>query len=110
MKQKPSKKVPVRRESDGAELSIKIAPFGLTAERAASLAQTITKHRAVQKFLAGTRNRLLTLDLLDPPISTSSRTASRSTAPMWWCGTVRTLRTTSATSPRASTAIASART
>ena len=70
MKPKPKKPAGKAREkvnkSDG-ELDLKITSFGITAESAHSLAQTVGRHRSVQEFLRGTRHRLLTFELLDAP-------------------------------------------
>jgi hypothetical protein len=52
---------------ESEELSLKIQSFGPTLEQVQVLAQTIMRHRAIQKYLAKTRHRLLSIDLLDPP-------------------------------------------
>lgn len=69
---KPKSKKPVgnargKGNKPDGELALKITSFGITPERANSLAQTVGKHRAVQQFLRGTRHRLLTFELLDAP-------------------------------------------
>jgi hypothetical protein len=56
----------------GDGLTVTIKPFGPTPEKMQSLAQTLPAHRAVQQELAGTRHRLLRIDLLDPPEETKS--------------------------------------
>jgi hypothetical protein len=62
-------KTAARRKASGADsekLGIKIQPFGPTPERMQALAATLTRHRAVQKYLAKTRSRLIRVDLLEP--------------------------------------------
>ncbi|MGH8526673.1 MAG: hypothetical protein ACREXY_21430, partial [Gammaproteobacteria bacterium] len=49
------------------ELSVKIQSFGPSAEQVQALAQSVTKHPTIQKYLAKTRHRLLRIDLLDLP-------------------------------------------
>ena len=71
---KPKSKKPTGKTRDklnnrDGELALKITSFGITAERANSLAQTVGKHRSVQKYLRETRHRFLTFELLDAPES-----------------------------------------
>src|SRR3954454_22824181 len=47
-------------------LTVTILPFGPTPEKIQSLAQSISRHQAMQRELSGTRSRLLRVDLLDP--------------------------------------------
>jgi hypothetical protein len=62
-----SKRIRSQRASAGDnELEVRFAPFGTTPEQIEAIAQKITKHRAVQAFLAKTRHRLVRVDLLDP--------------------------------------------
>ena len=49
------------------ELSVTIERFGPSPEQVKALAQSVTKHPAIKKYLAKTRHRLLRIDLLDPP-------------------------------------------
>ena len=54
-----------RRDSRPDEIVVKTSAFGITAERAVALARSVTKHRAVVKFLGRSRNRLLSFEILD---------------------------------------------
>ena len=54
-----------RRDSRPDDVVVKTSAFGITAERAAALALSVTKHRAVVKFLGRSRNRLLSFEILD---------------------------------------------
>jgi hypothetical protein len=54
-----------RRDSRPDDVVVKTSAFGITAERAAALARSVTKHRAVVKFLGRSRNRLLSFEILD---------------------------------------------
>jgi hypothetical protein len=56
--------------SAGGDIQLKIQPFGPKPEDMAALAQAVMKHKAVQKRLAKTRNRLLRIDLIEPPEET----------------------------------------
>jgi hypothetical protein len=47
------------------KLGIKIRPFGPTPDEIEVLARSVTRHRAVQAYLAKTRSRLLRIDLLE---------------------------------------------
>jgi Copper amine oxidase, enzyme domain len=51
--------------ADGQELSIKIQSFGPTPEQMQALARNVTRHRAVQSYVARTRFRLLRIDLFE---------------------------------------------
>lgn len=53
--------------TEGEDILVEIQPFGPTPEQVQALAQTVTRHQAVQEYLAETRYRLLRIDLLDPP-------------------------------------------
>lgn len=48
-----------------ADLIVKTNAFGITPERAAVLARSITRHRGVAKFLGRSRHRLLSFEILD---------------------------------------------
>jgi hypothetical protein len=52
---------------DGGDIRFKFESFGPTPEAIAALGQAVMKQKAVQARLAKTRNRLLRIDLLDPP-------------------------------------------
>jgi hypothetical protein len=52
--------------AEGKKLGIKIQSFGPTPEQVQALARSVTRHRAVQSYLAKTRSRLLRVDLLEP--------------------------------------------
>jgi hypothetical protein len=52
--------------AEGKKLGIKIQSFGPTPEEVQALARSVTRHRAVQSYLAKTRSRLLRIDLLEP--------------------------------------------
>jgi hypothetical protein len=56
----------------GEGLTVTVKPFGPSPEKIQSLAQTLSAHRAIQNELAGTRHRLLRIDLLDPMEETKS--------------------------------------
>jgi Copper amine oxidase, enzyme domain len=57
----------VKRHSKASSaLDIKIRPFGPQPEELQALAETVTKHRAVQALLAKTRYRLLRITAVDP--------------------------------------------
>jgi Copper amine oxidase, enzyme domain len=56
----------------GESLTVTLKPFGPTPEKIQSLAQSLPAHRVVQEELAGTRHRLLRIDLLDAPGDTKS--------------------------------------
>jgi hypothetical protein len=55
------------------QLEVKIAPFGITPERAATLRQTVLKNKAVSKYLGTSRNRLLSFEVLDSPDEETKR-------------------------------------
>jgi hypothetical protein len=55
----------IRRDSRRDDVVVKTSAFGITAERAAALARSVTRHRAVVKFLGRSRNRLLSFEILD---------------------------------------------
>lgn len=59
-------KHPKESHANSEELSVKIQPFGPSAEQVQVLTQSVTKHPTIQKYLARTRHRLLRMDLLDP--------------------------------------------
>src|SRR5215218_646161 len=64
----PAKKQTTRRgvrRTGRAELSVRLSAFGPTADELAALRERVAAHRAVQKYLAKTRFRLLHLDILD---------------------------------------------
>jgi hypothetical protein len=65
MKPRSTTKRSTTSPAKNVKLGIDIKPFGPTSERVQTLAQAVTKHRAVQKLLARTRHRLLRVDLLD---------------------------------------------
>jgi hypothetical protein len=67
MKRKPTTKRAKATNAEGDQLSLKVQSFGPTQEQVQALAGTVTKHRAVQEYLAKTRHRLLRIDLLDDP-------------------------------------------
>lgn len=67
MKRKPTTKRAKGTGAEGDQLSLKIRSFGPTQEEVQTLAGTVTRHRAVQEYLAKTRHRLLRIDLLDDP-------------------------------------------
>jgi len=50
----------------GEGLTVTVKPIGPSPEKIQSLAQTLSAHRAIQNELAGTRHRLLRIDLFDP--------------------------------------------
>lgn len=62
-------KAPSRRTGtrDGGDIRLKTEPFGPKPEQMAAVAQAVMKHKAVQTRLAKTRNRLIRIDLLEPP-------------------------------------------
>ena len=66
MAQHSVSKRPKSSGKDGKEVGIKIAAFGPTPQYVQALAQALTKHTAVKKYLAKTRHRLLRLDLVEP--------------------------------------------
>src|SRR5262245_58232918 len=53
-------------QHDSSALNLKFVPLGPTMKEVQSIAQAVTKHRAVQAYLAKARYRLLRIDLLDP--------------------------------------------
>jgi hypothetical protein len=53
--------------SDSGDIRFKFATFGPTPEAMATLAQAVTKQKSLQARLAKTRNRLLRIDLVEPP-------------------------------------------
>jgi hypothetical protein len=53
--------------AEGGEIRVKIEPFGPSPEDMRAVAQAVMSHEAVQKRLAKTRNRLLSVDLIEPP-------------------------------------------
>lgn len=63
---------PEESRAEGEQFSLKIQPFGPGPEQLQALAQSLTGHPAIQKYLAQTRHRLLRIDLLDPPEETKS--------------------------------------
>lgn len=67
MKRKPTTERAKATGAEGDQLSLKIRSFGPTQEEVQTLAGTVTRHRAVQEYLAKTRHRLLRIDLLDDP-------------------------------------------
>ncbi len=56
----------VARAATGAELQLRIQPFGPTSEQVQALAPRLTTHPAVRKYLRKTRHRLLGIALVDP--------------------------------------------
>ena len=68
---RPSKNL---RRSDA--IVIKTAAFGITPQRAAAIARSVVKHRAVLAFLGKSRNRLLSFEILDPESETKPRSPS----------------------------------
>lgn len=72
MKRKPTTKRAKALVGEGDQLKLKIRSFGPTQEQVQDLAGTVTRHRAVQEYLAKTRHRLLRIDLLDDPEAAKS--------------------------------------
>ena len=69
MKKKASKPVRSRKGRDGAaqgELALKFEPRGPDPARISTVSRALADHSAVQEFLAKTRNRLLTFELVEP--------------------------------------------
>jgi Copper amine oxidase, enzyme domain len=66
MKPGSAKKRPKVSRGGGEGLGVRIESFGPKPEQIEALAQTLARHRAIQKLLAKTRYRLLRIDLLDP--------------------------------------------
>jgi hypothetical protein len=52
------------------DIGFKFQSFGPTPEEMATLAQAVMKQKSVQARLARTRNRLLRIDLVEPPEET----------------------------------------
>src|ERR1700756_5204545 len=67
MKHGSTTRLPQSSRARREDPSLRIEPFGPTPEQVQSIAQLVTKNRAVQKYLAKTRYRLLRIDLLDSP-------------------------------------------
>ena len=65
---RPTKQAKAARPT--GELSVELKPFGPTREQAQALAQIVIRHPAVQKLLAKTRHRLLSLAFRDAPEDT----------------------------------------
>jgi hypothetical protein len=55
---------------DGGEIRIKFQSFGPAPDAIVALGQAVMKQKAVQARLAETRNRLLRIDLVEPPEET----------------------------------------
>ena len=47
------------------EITVKIVPFGPDKEMIDSITNLLPKHPLVQKYLKGTRNRMLSFEILD---------------------------------------------
>ncbi len=60
-----STKHPDASRTEGEELSVKVQPFGPTQEQVQALAQSVTRHPTMRKYLARTRHRLLHIVLLE---------------------------------------------
>jgi hypothetical protein len=67
MKRQSTTKHPNASRTEDKELSIKIQAFGPTPEQVQALAQSVTRDRTIQKYLAKTRHRLLHVALLETP-------------------------------------------
>ena len=78
MKPDSSKKRPKVSRGEGADLRVELKTFGPDPTQIGALAQTVTRTRAVQAYLAKTRHRLLRVELLEPIEETK---ATRPAAP-----------------------------
>lgn len=65
MKSKSAAKRPKKARAKSEELTLKIEPFGPGPEQVQALAELVTRHGAVRRFLAKSHHRLLRIDLLD---------------------------------------------
>ena len=65
MKPRPTTKGATASAAKSTQLTVKIQAFGPTQTQVEALAESVRRNRAVQKFLAKTRHRLLRIDLLD---------------------------------------------